>query len=473
MPSFIDNFIDNRKTPLHHPPTAKGNPITGLSRAFQDAPLAVMGQLFDTYGDLVRTQFLGPLYSYMTRHPDHYKQILQDNNRNYTKMPSPSFVVLEPTVGMGLLTNDGDSWLQQRRLAAPAFHRKRIAEFGRTMTAATLRMLDRWRTLEPGHLLDVEQEMAHLTLEIVGKTLFDVDLTGDADRVGEAFISLSRKTSMLTMRPFSTLTVKWPFWPSTRSLQRDIDVLDEVVWGVIRERRADPGDRGDLLSMFIAAEDSETGERMSDQQVRDEVMTMMLAGHETTSLALTWTFYLLSQHPDVLRRTRDEVDAVLGGRTPTMADVASLPYTTMVLQEAMRLYPPAYAIARYAQEADKLGAYDIPAGAILTLSTYHLHRHPEFWPDPDRFNPDRFAPEAVKARARYAYAPFGGGPRQCIGNQFAMTEATLILTTVLQHAEFALESGAVPEIEPLITLRPLHGMPLRVWRRENAPQTAS
>lgn len=440
---------------LPHPPGPLGKWPQGVLKQFQEQPLQAMMAMFRQYGDAIRFRAALNFYGYLFFHPDHYQHILQDNNRNYTKMPHPSLSLLRPVVGNGLLTSDGDFWRRQRRLAAPAFHRKRIAAFATTMTAATDTMLQKWHALaKDGRPLDVNEAMMHLTLEIVGKTLFSIDLTREADTVGEAFSVVNEEIARLTSIPFADIGLKIPFLPTTRRINKNTAVLTQIVHGIIQERRQSGLETEDLLGMLMAARDEESGEGMSDQQLHDEVMTIMLAGHETTAVALAWTFYLLSEHPAVRAELEAEVDGVLNGRLPTMDDMPNLPYTTMVLEESMRLYPPAYAIARWGHEEDEVGGYYVPKNAVITTSPYVTHRHPEFWDDPERFDPQRFTPERKAERPRYAYLPFGGGPRICIGNSFAMTEATLLLASIVQRYRLSLVPGTRVELEPLITLRP-------------------
>lgn len=438
-----------------HPPGPLGKWPQGVLKQFQEQPLEAMMAMFREYGDAIRFRAMLNFYGYLFFHPAHYQHILQDNNRNYTKMPHPSLSLLRPVVGNGLLTSDGDFWRRQRRLAAPAFHRKRIAAFATTMTAATDAMLQTWHTLaKDGRPLDVNEAMMHLTLEIVGKTLFSIDLTREADTVGEAFSVVNEEIAHLTSIPFADLGLKLPFLPTTRRINKNTAVLTQIVHGIIQERRQSGLETEDLLGMLMAARDEDSGERMSDQQLHDEVMTIMLAGHETTAVALAWTFYLLSEHPAVRAELEAEVDGVLNGRLPTMDDMPNLPYTTMVLEESMRLYPPAYAIARWGHEEDEVGGYYLPKNAVITTSPYVTHRHPEFWDDPEQFDPQRFTPERKAERPRYAYLPFGGGPRICIGNSFAMTEATLLLASIVQRYRLSLVPGTRVALEPLITLRP-------------------
>lgn len=452
---------------LPYPPGPHGHPIFGTVREFQKDSLGTIVRLQREYGDAVRLRFFLHYYGYVFFHPDHLKHILQDNNRNYTKMPSPTFQVMQPLVGYGLLTSDGDFWKRQRRLAQPAFHRRQIAGFGQTMVAATQQMLDRWHAAaQQGQSLDVSAEMTRLTLEIAGKTLFSMDLTGQANTVGAAFTEVNHIITGLTTQPFSPFTVRMPFWPSTRRMNAGIRQLDNVVNQIIASRRAANEDKGDLLSMLMLARDEDTGEGMNDKQLRDEVMTLLLAGHETTAVALSWALYLLAQHPEAARRLEAEVDHVLAGARPvTIDDLPQLPYTRMVIDETLRLYPPAYAIARWAQQEDEVGGYRVAAQSAVTLFPYVTHRHPALWPDPHRFDPQRFTPEQAADRPRFAYLPFGGGPRQCIGNIFALTEAQLILASLAQRYRWQLATDQTVEIEPLITLRPKNGLPMRLYAR--------
>jgi cytochrome P450 len=441
------------------PPGPRGRLITGTAREFQQSPLEAMAALVAQYGDAVRFRFFLHWDGFLFRHPEHNKHILQENNQNYTKLPHPSFVILEPLVGKGLLTNDGESWLRQRRLIQPIFHRQRIAEFGAAMIAATENMLRDWESVaRAGRPIDLDREMTRLTLEIVGRSLFSMDLTGQAETVGTAFTAVNRELALLSAQPFGIFAIRMPFLPRTRQIMANIRALEQVVARIIADRRAAGGGPHDLLAMLMAARDEQTGEAMSDRQLRDEVMTLLLAGHETTSNALCWTFYLLSEHPAVWEELAAEWASTLADRPPAVDDLPRLPFTRMVLEESLRLFPPAHTIARYAVHADEVGGYYVPPKAVLTLSPYLTHRHPDFWPEPDRFDPHRFSQENVASRPRYAYIPFGGGPRQCIGNNFAMTEAQLVLATIGQRFRPRLVPGHPVDPEPLITLRPRYGM---------------
>lgn len=452
------------------PSGPRGHFLWGTVREFRRDILGTLRSWNETYGDAIRFRFFLHYHGYIFAHPEHNKHIFQDNNRNYVKLPNPQNSLLVALVGYGLLTNDGDSWLRQRRLAQPAFHRRRIAEFSKVMTQATVQTLESWRDVaKQGTPLDVSEEMMRLTLEIVGKSLFSVDLTREADTVGDAFTAVNRQFRQFSSHPFGVWLMNATWLPRTRRFMGNVAVLDRVVADVIAERRRlrqnGRGETNDLLDLLMDARDEETGEGMDDRQLRDEVMTLMLAGHETTSNALTWTLYLLSEHPDVREKLEEEVDRVLAGRMPTFEDIPQLTYTTMVLEESMRLYPPAYAVARTAADEDVVGGYRVEKGAVITLSPYVTHRHPDFWEDPDRFDPQRFSAERKAKRPRYAYIPFGGGPRKCIGSNFAMTEATLILAMIAQRFRLDHVPEHPVELEPLITLRPRHGMLMQLQER--------
>lgn len=452
------------------PPGPGGRPLLGTVREFRQDILGTLRSWSETYGDAIRFRFFLHFHGYIFSHPGHNKRIFQENNRNYVKLPNPQNNLLVPLVGYGLLTNDGESWLRQRRLAQPAFHRRRIAEFSKIMTQATAQLLENWRGVaKRGDALDVNEAMVRLTLEIVGKSLFSVDLTREAETVGNAFTAVNRQFRDFSSHPFGVWLMNATWLPRTRRFMGNVAILDRIVYDIIEERRRlrqnESGETNDLLDLLMDARDEETGEGMDDRQLRDEVMTLMLAGHETTSNALTWTLYLLSQHPGAREELEQEVDRVLAGRIPTFDVIPQLTYTTMVLEEAMRLYPPAYAVARTAADEDIVGGYKVERGAVITLSPYLTHRHPEFWENPDRFDPQRFSPQRKAQRPRYAYIPFGGGPRMCIGNNFAMTEATLILAMIAQRFRLDHAPEHLVELEPLITLRPRHGMVMHLRQR--------
>ncbi len=458
--------VKHSTTPRHHPPGPEVNWLFGTVARFQKNPLGYLEQLVKEFGPAVRFRFFAHFHGYIFVHPEHNRHILQDNNKNYTKMPHPTFVILRPLAGNGLLTSDGEFWRRQRRLAQPAFHRKRINNFGTIMSQAAQGMVDRWlNETITSPTLDLDREISRMTLEVAGKTLFSRDLTREATTVGQAFTAVSHEIVKLTSSAFGAWTIQMPLVPSTRRINQHVSVLDGVVNRIIHERRQNPGENHeDLLGMFMEARDEETGEMMTDKQLRDEVATMLIAGHETTAVTLSWVFYFLSQYPEVREKLEEELARVLSGRVPTIDDLAQLPYTHQIIDETMRIYPPAYVISRWGQEPDTIGAYNVPANAVLTLSPYLTHRLEEFWPEPLKFDPERFAPGMEQSRPRYAYIPFGGGPRQCIGNSFALTEAALTLATVCQQVWLDLPAGQEVGMEPLITLRP-RGLNMRLSRR--------
>lgn len=428
------------------------DPPRFLHRLAQENPTA----------DLVHFTFVG-LNSYLVLNPDFVREILVNRVDEFPKSER-DHDILSKFIGEGLVTTGGETHRRQRKLAQPAFHMKRIAAYAETVVDYTADMLDTWPATGQR---DLSQEMYQLTMYIVSKTLFNADkdrMADVADRVGQAIHTLQAVTNNDFRRP-----VQWPAWLPTadnRARQQARAVLYDTINTLVTDRRAGgTADTGDLLSMLLLAQDDE-GHGMSDEELRDQLVTLFVAGHETTSNALSWTFYLLSQNPSAQAKLYAELDAVLNGRLPTLADLANLPYTNMVIKEAMRIYPPAWLLTgRTAQEETELGGYHIKKGGELMISPYALHRLPQFFPDPERFDPERFTPEREKALPRYAYIPFGGGPRICIGNSFAMMEAQLILATVAQHFHLQLAADQVVDINPQVTLSPLHGLRMDIQPR--------
>ncbi|MBZ4418894.1 cytochrome P450 [Myxococcus sp. RHST-1-4] len=447
------------------PRTASGPRGHLLFGVLPEARRDVLGLLTRTareYGDVARYR-LGPITSHLITHPDGVRHVLQEHVKNYTK-DHFSYRLVSRVAGNGLLTSQGSFWLRQRRLAQPAFHRQRISAMAEAMTRATVEMLERWDAhAARGEPVPVVEEMMRLTLTIVADALFGTSMGDKAAEVGAAFNVLSEQT---TTR-FRTMRLLPPVLPTRydREFRAAGRTLQTTVMDIISERRRRNEDRGDLLSMFMLARDEDTGESMTDEQLRDEVLTMLVAGHETTATTMSWVWALLDQHPHVEAKLHAELDAVLGGRPPTAADVPRLGYTRMVVEEAMRLYPPAYIFSRAVKEDDVIGGFRIPGGTTVDLSPYVTHRHPGFWARPEEFLPERFSPEASAQRPRYAYFPFSGGPRQCIGNGFAMMEAQLILATVAQRFRPRRLPGHELTPEPLITLRPRGSLPMHLERR--------
>jgi cytochrome P450 len=404
--------------------------------------------LTQTYGDIVQYRSsLEP--AYLINHPDYIQHVLLNNGQNYNKSTFLNKYLLESVAGQGLLTSENPLWRQQRHLIQPAFHRRSLPKFAGLMQEAARRSLARLDCqAAEGGVVDIAKEMMRLTLDIVTQALFSYDISDKADLVGEAM------DTMVTIGK-----------PRHRKVREAIDTLDRIVFGMIDDRRRNPGlSRDDLLAMLLNAR-YEDGTIMEDRQVRDEVMTLMVAGHETTANSLSWAWYLLAQHTEVVEVLEAELDAVLSGRTPDLEDLPRLIYTEKVVQEAMRLYPSAWSLSRRALGEDEIGGYYIPKDAIVAMSPYTMHRHPDYWREPERFDPERFAPEQVASRPRFAYFPFGGGARQCIGNHFAMMESLIIIATIAQHYRLRLVPGHPVEEHALVTLRPRYGILVNLQTR--------
>jgi len=401
--------------------------------------------------------WLGSKPIYVISDPDLVREILVERAKEFHKADLVKQAV-GPFAGNGLFTNEGDFWRRQRKLAQPAFHHGRIEAYGATMVQQTLEMLTNWQS---GARLDIAHEMTKLTLGIVNKTLFNVDVRAQANHIGELMTTILSAAN-------DRINSYDPFW--SRLLQTNqrreaaaIRELFAIIEGIIAEHRRHGEDTGDLLSMLLAARDEE-GNPMSEQQLRDEVITLFVAGHETTANALAWSFYLVAQHPTAEAKLLAEL-APLQGKTPSLPDLATLPYSEQVVKEAMRLYPPAGGITRQPIHDIQLGGYSIAQGDTITISTYVMQHDPQLYPNPEHFDPDRFTPENEAKLPRYAYLPFGGGPRICIGNSFAMMEARLILLTILQKFSLQLAPGQNVRAEQLFTLRPKGGLKMGVEQR--------
>jgi cytochrome P450 len=442
------------------PPGPRGYPIIGLLPQLRSDPVRTFLDAADRFGDVAYLK-AGPYHGFLVTDPADIKHVLQDNARNYHK--SPLYQRLRDGLGNGLLTSEDSFWLRQRRLAQPAFHHQRLITMADAMVMCTEQMLERWeRTAATGETIDLVAEMMALTQSIIVRTMFSTDLGATAEVVNRTWPIINRRIGETFWS--TKLETKLPL-PANRRLKAALRELETVVYRIIADRRQTHRDEPDLLSMFLSARDEETGTGMTDRQLRDEVMTMLLAGHETTSLALSWTYYLLSQHPDVERRIEDEVDRVVGGARPGFTHVEQLTSTRNTIEESLRLYPPAWGFSRLALGDDEVGGYHVPQGSIVFVIPFVIHRRPKLWPDPDRFDPDRFTSERESVRQKFAYIPFGGGPRRCIGNQFAMVEAQLIVAAIAQRFRIELMPGQEIRPEPLITLRPTPGIRARLRKR--------
>jgi cytochrome P450 len=447
--------------PMHAtvPPGPKGRFLTGHLAEMRDDSLAFYTRCAREFGDVVAVRF-GWKRAYLVSDPDLIERILVTDARNFTKHFGLRMNRL--LLGNGLLTSEGDFWLRQRRLIQPAFLRERVAGYGPDMVALAQRMVSTWHD---GEKRDVHADMTRLTLEIAAKTMFGVDFT---DREGPAMSAALADIADTFRRRFYSL-FRLPDLvptPANLRLRRAVRRLDDILFSLIEQRKAG-GQRADLLSILMRAR-GQGNERMTDRQLRDEAMTLFLAGHDTTALTLSWGLYLLARHPEAMDRLASELGEVLGGRPPTVADLPRLPYTDSIVHEVMRLYPAAYIVGRQSVGPCDLGRYRLPAATTVLMSQWVMHRDPRFWDEPERFRPERWANGLTQRLPKFAYFPFGGGPRVCIGNSFAMLEAALVLATIAQRFRFTRLPGPDVRPRPTITLRPDGGVELVLHVQDKA-----
>ncbi len=413
------------------------------------------------YGDLICFR-MGPKRLYLLNHPDHARHVLCDNVANYRK--GLGLNEAKPLLGDGLLTSDGELWASQRRLLQVAFNNKRMEEFSDLMITAAQTTVESWQEREPGEqVVDIAREMVGLTINILGSTLFRIDLT-------ERTEDISRDLTVLTRWAMSRMTSLWKLpmrlpTPENRRARAALSRLESLVERMIQEHQPVDGSGNETLVSLLTNQNSESRGGVTKKQMRDEVMTLLLAGHETTAATLAWTWYLLAQHPEVERRLHAEVDQVLAGRRATLADVPRLVYTRMAICETLRLYPPVWLLPRKAINADRLGQHLIPAKSDVLVSVYTIHRHPQFWDDAGRFDPERFAPDKNPERESCAYLPFGAGPRTCLGSRFGLMEVTLMVATIAQRFSLRLVGDQEVEPEASLTLHPRRGLPMSLRRR--------
>ncbi|WP_455354107.1 cytochrome P450 [Streptomyces sp. SYSU K217416] len=438
------------------PPGPPGLPLLGSALDFRRDPLQTFIRAWRDYGDLV--QFRGPVPVVLVTHPDHLKHILVDNFDNYPH-PDDFNRKVGVSVGQGLVTTEGEVWRAQRRTVAPTFRREPLERFADVMVDSADRMLQRWeREARYGEVIDARTEMQSLTLEILARCLFRADWSSDARALGSAVaVQLEHINSKLIA--VADIPERVPT-PRNRRFRAARRLLDDTVYRLIAERRGMPAEAEaeDLLSMLMRTPDPETGRMMTDEQLRDQVMTLFIAGHETVAATLSWICHLLSTRPAETERARAEVLSVLGDRPPTMEDLPQLKYLKLFIQEALRLYPPLWQVARMPRQDDVLGGYHIPAGSFLLLSTYITHRNPEFWDNPEGFDPERFTRERSAGRPRYAYVPYVGGPRNCVGLAFANMELTIVVASILQRFHLDMVPGHPVVMQPDISLRAKHGI---------------
>jgi cytochrome P450 len=444
------------RSPSRRPPGPRPHfPFGNFPLGHAD-PLATFSRWARDFGDIFYYR-AGWLEVYFLNHPRFVESVLVDQHQNFRK----DRVVRNTRwiFGDGLLTSEGPSWLRQRRIIQPAFHRERIASYVEAMTGYAEEMLGEWRD---GETRDVHREMMGLTLRIVAKVLFGLEVKGESEKIAAALNVLIGQGSggKMVLPPI----LRYLPVPAMVRVRRAARELDEVAYEIIRQRRNNGHASGDMLAMLMQAQDAD-GSRMSDQQLRDEAITFLLAGHETTALALSWAWYLLSQNPDVEKRLHAELEQVLQGRAPTAQDLPCLPYAERVMKEAMRLYPPGWAIARTVIREFEIGGYRVPANANVVMSQWVMHRDGRFFAEPEKFDPDRWLPERAQTVPKYAYFPFGAGPRGCIGSSFAMMEAMVLLATIGQRFQLRVvpEQAIVPM--PSVTLRPKYGIRVMIQRR--------
>ncbi|MGB8645110.1 MAG: cytochrome P450 [Anaerolineae bacterium] len=440
------------------PPGPPPRPFVGNLIELTRDPLGFMTACAHTYGD-ISSYHVVHITSFLLNHPDHIQAVLVDHNRDFAKgrLLNANRLLL----GNGLATSEGEFWRGQRRLIQLAFHRQRIAAYGAVMVAYAERLAATWQDSET---LDLHDEMNRLAQQIAARTLFDSDID-DTQEVGRAF-KVCLEQFQARSRTAFLLPTEIPT-PGNLRLNRAVRQLDGVIYRLIAARRAQGEDRGDLLSMLLAARDGD-GQPLSDRQLRDEVMTIFLAGHDPVGVGLTWTGYLLATHPAVETRLLAELDTVLAGRVPGVEDLPRLPYTRMVIQEALRLYPPIWGVVRRAVRDCEVGGYTLRAGDSAAMSQWIMHRDPRYYDTPDAFRPERWAEPRMQALPRFAYFPFGGGPRICIGDAFAMQELCLVTATLVPRFHLSLVEPGPVELLPSITLRPKNGLRVRVTTRRSA-----
>lgn len=448
-----------------HAAGPRGHWLYGNLRAVREDPLRLFTEAQQQWGDVVHFRALGPLSWYLLSHPEHIDYVLRGNVDNFGKGYFKQR--LELLVGQGVLTSEGATWQRQRRLLRPLFHRQRLAALAGSITTATAAMIERWEAQRIGEQpIDICALMIRLTMEIVGRALLGADISDEAGALGRSFNIAIEHLNYRTTHPMA-VPERFPT-PRNRRFARAMHTLDEIIASIIAARRQIGTSGDDMLGMLLDTRDEATGAGLSDQELRDEIVTMLVAGHDTPAITLTWAWYLLATHPEIERRLHAELTAVLAGRLPTWEDLPALRYTRMIVDETLRLYPPVWALGRQATRDDMIGGYHILAGALIVLSPYVTHRHPEFWHMPTLFDPERWSNSGIE-QARTAYFPFGGGPRHCLGSHFGLLQVVLILATVAQQYRVVTLPEAPVEFAPLGTLRPRGGLKVRLQARSSVP----
>jgi cytochrome P450 len=438
----------------------KGLPISGNLMAFRRSPLQFIRDAVEEHGEVVHFRFGPSRHVYLLTNPDHIKEVLVSKQAHFRK--GKGLQSARPVVGDGILTSEGKKHLRQRRLMQPAFHRERIASYGDVMVRQAVDLMSDWKT---GELRDIHSDMMKVTLAIITETMFGKTVKEGADQIGHA-IDVGLKYVANKGSSFIDIPLSVPT-KSNREFLESSELLDKTIYSLIEARRNSEGEEHkDLLGMLLAARDEDDGEGMTDEQVRDEVMTIFVAGHETTANTMSWIFYLLATYPEVEKKLHDELSTVLCEKLPTVEDLPQLKYTNLIVQETLRLYPAAWTINREVVEEVEIGGHTYKPGETLMMSQYVMHRNPRYYEQPEQFIPERFDSDLLKRNPAYAYFPFGGGPRVCIGNNFALMEAALLLATIAQRYRLRLaEPNQEVEPEPLVTLRPKNGLPMRLEKR--------
>lgn len=442
--------------------------LLGHLAEFRRRPLETLALWRQRYGDLVRFR-LGPRTLYLLSHPDLAEEVLLQKPDQFVKIYDPSRPTgLALVLGNGLVTSTGEVWRTHRRIIQPIFQRSRIALMAKQMVGVGQHRLECWKRHDPREPVDIASEMMQLTLEVISQTMFSTSMLTEIERIAPAMQTCLRVAFSAFHNP-----LRPPLWvptPSNLKFRRAKVMMDRLVYSLITERRRSGERRDDLLDVLLHARDAETGTGLSDEQLRDEMLTIFAAGHETTANALSWTWYLLGTHPDARRRLQDELAAVLDGHPPTADDLARLPYTRAVFEEALRLYPPAPVVQRKAAVNTSLAGHHFSAGSLLLVSIYNIHRHPDFWEEPDRFKPERFLQEDGKPLHRLSYLPFGSGPRACVGASFALVEGPLLLALIAQQYDLEPVPGDPVELDLAVTLRPRYGLRMRLHPRLQQPR---
>lgn len=447
----------NRKSP----PTRAGYLLFN-SKEIQQNVLNFYSQMWKEYGDIVRLPIMPNYSAYLFAHPSYAEPVLSNHQELY---PKPDVVnkPLNLMMGESILTAEGDSWLKNRRLMQPAFHMKQLASLVDVMVSCTESFIKEWESKPDGEVIDIAEETLKLTLKIAGQTLFSKDISDEDSVLGNAF----RAGYEFVSYKMNNLWTE-PLWiPTSRNtgFKKAKKTLDDLILDIINYRRQNPSERNDLLSMLMSARDEETGEGMSNKQLQNEAITLLVAGHETAASSLAWTWYLLAEHSNIAEKLQEELRTVLNGSNPNFEKLPKLEYTRRIFDETLRLYPPAWGMVRTPKEDDEINGYLIAKNSIVTVGAFMIHRHPEFWQKPDEFNPDNFLQEKVNQRPKFAYFPFGGGKRICIGQNFALMEATIIIALISQRFKLELLPNQSIEIDPTFTLRPKNGIKVKVWKR--------